>query len=164
MFCQKKKKYHIHVCWQWNSFDLQVFSISSSSEHKKPLTMMDESYLRKEGKYKHQSEIFTKKNVQVRSGYVKINKLIRCWPIPYKLFAGMRLLSSSNQDISPPLSRLNIVALGMPVIKIADRLYLLAFINSARNVLWNKSFFPPPRHLTFTRWVRCSVSDGIGIS
>lgn len=116
------------------------------------------------GKYKHQSEIFTKKNVQVRSGYVKINKLIRCWPIPYKLFAGMRLLSSSNQDIFPPLSRLNIVALGMPVIKIADRLYLLAFINSARNVLWNKSFFPPPRHLTFTRWVRCSVSDGIGIS
>lgn len=105
-----------------------------------------------------------KKNVQVRSGYVKINKLIRCWPIPYKLFAGMRLLSSSNQDIFPPLSRLNIVALGMPVIKIADRLYLLAFINSARNVLWNKSFFPPPRHLTFTRWVRCSVSDGIGIS
>lgn len=118
---------------------------------KKPLTMMDESYLRKERKYKHQSEIFTKKNVQVRSGYVKINKLIRCWPIPYKLFAGMRLLSSSNQDIFPPLSRLNIVALGMPVIKIADRLYLLAFINSARNVLWNKSFFPPPRHLTFTR-------------
>lgn len=56
----KRKKNHIHVCWQWNSFDLQVFSISSSSEHKKPLTMMDESYLRKEGKYKHQSEIFTK--------------------------------------------------------------------------------------------------------
>lgn len=27
---------------------------------KKPLTMMDESYLRKERKYKHQSEIFTK--------------------------------------------------------------------------------------------------------
>lgn len=85
---------------------------------------MDESYLRKEGKYKHQSEIFTKKNVLVRSGYVKINKLIRCWPIPYKLFAGMRLLSSSNQDIFPPLSRLNIVALGMPVIKIADRCYI----------------------------------------
>lgn len=163
MFCQKKKKsytcmltmklfrftgfFNIIFLWTQKTSDNDGWKLSEKGE--KIWTSKWNVY---------------KRNVQVRSGYVKINKLIRCWPIPYKLFAGMRLLSSSNQDIFPPLSRLNIVALGMPVIKIADRLYLLAFINSARNVLWNKSFFPPPRHLTFTRWVRCSVSDGIGIS